>query len=134
MGLDPLQLRAVEATEGFVLVLGGPGTGKTQVLALRIAHLITEKRVDPGRFRGFIPPGKSLGDFDFDMAFESGLFIGGDPAYVSHRLLDLFRRSGGFGTLPQLQNEKILKFIRERSAQAKLTTSVCSGSARSSHR
>jgi putative intracellular protease/amidase len=43
--------------------------------------------------------------------------------------LDIMLVPGGFGTLPQLSNEKMLTFIRERSAAAQLTTSVCSGSA-----
>lgn len=38
--LNVVQRQAVEATQGPVLVIAGPGTGKTQLLALRAAHII----------------------------------------------------------------------------------------------
>lgn len=43
--------------------------------------------------------------------------------------LDLLMVPGGFGTLKELNNPVLLDWIKERSAQAKITTSVCSGSA-----
>lgn len=38
--LNTLQQSAVSETEGPVLVIAGPGTGKTQILAARIAHIL----------------------------------------------------------------------------------------------
>lgn len=53
--LTPDQLRAVEFnTDENRLILGGPGSGKTQVLLHRADHLRTQHSVPPERFRVFI--------------------------------------------------------------------------------
>lgn len=47
--LNTAQLRAVEHSGGPLLVLAGPGTGKTGVLVERISHLVADRNVSPGR-------------------------------------------------------------------------------------
>jgi len=46
-GLNLEQCRAVEHTAGPLLIVAGPGTGKTLTLTYRIAHLISRLHVDP---------------------------------------------------------------------------------------
>jgi putative intracellular protease/amidase len=49
--------------------------------------------------------------------------------FASAPTLDLILLPGGFGTLAQLENPKMLDFLRRRAAKAEVTMSVCSGSA-----
>ncbi|MEK7478044.1 MAG: UvrD-helicase domain-containing protein, partial [Patescibacteria group bacterium] len=45
--LNQAQKEAVEAIEGPVMVAAGPGTGKTQILALRIANILLKTDTKP---------------------------------------------------------------------------------------
>jgi len=47
--LDPEQRAAVEHGDGPLLIVAGAGTGKTAVIARRIAHLIASKRARPSQ-------------------------------------------------------------------------------------
>lgn len=46
--LNPAQKKAAETIEGPVLVIAGPGTGKTQLLASRVENILKKADVSPG--------------------------------------------------------------------------------------
>lgn len=46
--LNKEQRQAVDTTEGPLLVLAGPGTGKTQLLSMRVANILKKNDVSPG--------------------------------------------------------------------------------------
>lgn len=49
--LNEVQREAVVRTEGPLLLLASPGSGKTTTMIMRIGYLIEERRVDPSRIK-----------------------------------------------------------------------------------
>lgn len=59
---SPSQRTAIEAEPGPVLVLAGPGAGKTFCLIERIRFLVEQRAIDPGRICAFTFTNKAAGE------------------------------------------------------------------------
>ncbi|SDE14937.1 UvrD/REP helicase N-terminal domain-containing protein [Paenibacillus sp. UNCCL117] len=51
MELNGIQQQAAVLTEGPLLLLASPGSGKTTTVIMRIGYLLEEKGVDPARIK-----------------------------------------------------------------------------------
>jgi uncharacterized protein (TIGR00375 family) len=96
--LDEEQWRAVTAKDGPVVVVAGPGSGKTRTLTHRIAYLILQRGVDPGRITAVTFTNRAAGE----MVKRLSILLPATPGSPSavrvgtfHRLaLDLTRLLG----------------------------------------
>lgn len=59
----------------------------------------------------------------------SGPKVIADYSFMDAPPLDILLLPGGVGTIPELNNTRMLDFLAKRSKSAKITASVCSGSA-----
>jgi len=79
--LNPSQKKAVDCTEGPVMVIAGPGTGKTQILATRIANLLLKNPILPSNIlcltytdAGVIAMKKRLSEMIGPESYDIGIF------------------------------------------------------------
>ena len=94
--LNEAQRRAVEHGDGPLLTLAGPGTGKTRVIACRIAHLIESGRVPARNILAITFTNKAARELEERVLDLLGQSVGGDAwiATFHHACARILRESG----------------------------------------
>lgn len=120
--LNDSQRRAVETTEGPVLVLAGAGTGKTRVLVTRLAHILRMNRAWPSQILAVTFTNKAANE----MKERVSHLMGGQPvegwwlgtfhsiaARMLRRHADLVGLTSGFTILDDDDVCRLLKQLME---------------------
>lgn len=126
-GLTQIQRRAAEWNDGPLLVLAGPGSGKTQVLTSRIARILTDNQDKNFRVLGLTFTNKAAGEMRERVeAFVPGqsrrLFLGTFHSFCA----DVLRQHGThLGIKPDFRilgsDREQISVMREAVAEAKKT-------------
>ena len=98
------QQAVVTAPEGPLLLLAGPGTGKTAVLAARIAHLISARGIAPASVLALTFSNRAAGELRTRLALLLGDDGGAVDVATYHgfglRMLRHWQRALGYGPGP----------------------------------
>ena len=93
--LNPQQKLAVETTEGPVLIIAGPGSGKTRVITQRIAHLIDDLDTPPRNILAVTFTNKAAAEMANRVIAATQTTAKGATIGTFHRLCGgLLRRNG----------------------------------------
>jgi DNA polymerase III epsilon subunit family exonuclease len=111
--LDENQKQAVESPEKSIMVVAGPGTGKTRVLTARAQYLIESQGVDPSRIIAITYTNRAAAEMRTRIASsnrEQTEFGVGNPSGISEISVSTFH-SWAFRLVRE--HHKILGFTRE---------------------
>ncbi|HHL39309.1 MAG TPA: hypothetical protein ENJ37_02275 [Deltaproteobacteria bacterium] len=130
-GLNELQRAAVTFGDGPLLVLAGAGSGKTRVLTSRIARLVSEEGVEPGRILAVTFTNKAAGEMRSRIEELIGgharhLWLGTFHAVGLRILRSAILRSGGPAELTIYGDDEQLALVKEVFAELGLSDKALS--------
>ena len=122
--LNPTQKQAVDSIEGPVLVMAGPGTGKTQVLTVRIANILKETDTDPDSILALTfteAAAKEMKERLVKLIGKDGYYvkIGTFHAFCSDIISEnpeRFNRTRGLQNASELEKVQVIKEILENNS------------------
>lgn len=100
-GLNPAQQAAVEATRGPVVIVAGPGTGKTRTFAHRVAHLVQTQRVAPERILAVTFTRSAAGEMTDRLNALLGSVVAGLRVETYHAAASRILREQGYPFGPE---------------------------------
>lgn len=117
--LNPAQKKAVDAIEGPVLVIAGPGTGKTTILTLRIANILERTDTAPENIlaltfteSGAFAMRRKLAEIIGTPAYKVNIHtFHGFAADIIERYPDYFDRIIGSKVISEPERIKIIKNV-----------------------
>lgn len=123
--LDPSQSEAAKAVQGPLLVVAGPGTGKTRTLAARVLHLVHERGVAPENLLLLTFSRKAVEEMRERVALSDPEIARRAAINTFHSYgLDLLRRHGKAANLPPvpvlLEVSDAIALLERRAAQLDL--------------
>ncbi|HYG83995.1 MAG TPA: ATP-dependent DNA helicase [Verrucomicrobiae bacterium] len=120
--LNPAQKQAVDTIEGPVMVIAGPGTGKTELLSMRVANILTKTDVLPANILclTFTESGAAamrerlvrlMGPAAYHVAIHTFHSFGSD---IIHSYPNYFYHGAHFRPADELSSHEILQGIFEK--------------------
>ena len=114
--LNPQQLEAVQTLDGPVLVVAGPGTGKTQLLSLRVANILENRDASPENIlcltftdAGATAMSKRLATFIGKQAYAVRInTFHAFAAFLKDRYIEYFERSPFDSLITDLRSSKLV--------------------------
>jgi len=122
--LNTEQKRAVEAIEGPVMVNAGPGTGKTQILTLRIGHILEKTDTKPEQIlaltftnAGSFTMRERLTQYIGDAGYRVNIFtFHSFCKYIIDNNIDVFTNFEYANVIDDLQKVKIIEQIISKNS------------------
>ena len=126
--LNKAQKEAVDTIEGPVVVIAGPGTGKTQILTLRIANILKQTDVPASAILALTFTESAVGSMKKRLAEIIGSLAYKVNIYTFHGFAneiiknypENFPKIIGFGNIDEIEQVKILKEVIDKTPLKKL--------------